>query len=497
MSAYQNVHDHFREINDLQHVLAITNWDEASMMPVGGGQVRGQALSALQVVIHGLKTDPKIADWLEAAVTEDLDNWQSANLREIKRVYREATCMPADLVARLEQATTAAEQAWRQYRIDNNWADMEPLLTEVVNLSRKEAAVRAEATGLSKYDALLDTYEPNVNSARVDEVFGDLKSFLPGFIEAVIEKQSSETLLPVSGDFSIAKQRELGMAVMESLGFDFDHGRLDVSHHPFCGGVPDDVRITTRYQTDTFVTSLMGVIHETGHAMYEQGLPVGWRDQPVGRALSMATHESQSLLMEMQVARTKQFLQFLTPIAQRIFLGGLSNDPAWNVENLHRLYTKVKRSYIRVDADEATYPLHVILRYELEKDLIEGSLEVRQLPDAWDAKMQEYFDLSTAGNFHDGCMQDVHWPSGLFGYFPTYTLGAMTAAQLFSAAMGQVDDLLGSISRGDFTPLLSWLRTEVHGKGKYLNYDELMLAATGDTLDAGYFKSHLEARYLQ
>jgi carboxypeptidase Taq len=284
--------------------------------------------------------------------------------------------------------------------------------------------------------------------------------------------------------------------VMKSLGFDFNHGRLDVSHHPFCGGVPDDVRITTRYQTDTFVPSLMGVIHETGHAMYEQGLPQGWTDQPVGKALSMATHESQSLLMEMQAARTRQFLEFVTPLAQQTFLGGSSNDPAWTVENLHRLYTKVQRSYIRVDADEVTYPLHIILRYELEKDLIEGSLEVKDLPEAWNAKMTEYLGLSTEGNFHDGCMQDVHWPAGLFGYFPTYTLGAMTAAQLFSAAQEQVDSLLDDIGQGNFAPLLGWLRTHVHEKGKYLNYNDLMKAATGDVLDAGYFKSHLEQRYL-
>ncbi len=498
MSAYQKLQHHFRKINDLQHVQAITGWDEASMMPVGGGEARGKALATLQVVIHEMTTDPSIAAWIDSAEseTETLGEWQAANLREIKRQFREATCMPSDLVGSLKQATTNAEQAWRQYRGDNNWQDMEPLLTEVVNLSRKEAEIRAEASGLSKYDALLDTYEPEVTSHQVDSVFNDLKEFLPGFIEKVLEKQSSETLLPVQGDFSVDKQRELGVSVMKSLGFDFNHGRLDVSHHPFCGGVPEDVRITTRYETDTFVSSLMGVIHETGHAMYEQGLPHDYRDQPVGQALSMATHEGQSLLMEMQAARTKQFLQFLAPVAQRTFLGGESSDPSWAVENLHRLYTKVERSFIRVDADEVTYPLHIILRYEIEKALIEGSLEVKQLPEAWDEKMQDYLGLSTVGNFHDGCMQDVHWPAGLFGYFPTYTLGAMTAAQLFSAAHNQVDGLLGQIGQGDFAPLLTWLRTNVHNKGKLVNYNQLMLDATGSSLDASYFKTHLEGRYL-
>ena len=291
------------------------------------------------------------------------------------------------------------------------------------------------------------------------------------------------------------KQRALGVEVMTAMGFDFAHGRLDISHHPFCGGVPEDVRITTRYNTDNFVQSLMGVIHETGHAMYEQGLPAGWRNQPVGAALSSGTHESQSLLMEMQACRTREFLQFLAPRAQRIFLGNESNDPAWGVDNLHRLYTRVERSYIRVDADEVTYPLHVILRYELEKQLIDGSLKVRDLPAAWDAKMREYLDVSTAGNFTDGCLQDVHWPAGLFGYFPTYTLGAMTAAQLFFAANAEIEGVPQAISQGQFASLLGWLREHVHGKGSFLAYDDLMREATGSTLDASYFKNHLLQRY--
>jgi carboxypeptidase Taq len=311
----------------------------------------------------------------------------------------------------------------------------------------------------------------------------------------VIARQAAEPVLPLTGDFSVEKQRALGVEVMTAMGFDFAHGRLDISHHPFCGGVPEDVRITTRYNTDNFVQSLMGVIHETGHAMYEQGLPAGWRNQPVGTALSSGTHESQSLLMEMQACRTREFLQFLAPRAQRIFLGNESNDPAWGVDNLHRLYTRVERSYIRVDADEVTYPLHVILRYELEKQLIDGSLKVRDLPAAWDAKMREYLDVSTAGNFTDGCLQDVHWPAGLFGYFPTYTLGAMTAAQLFFAANAEIEGVPQAISQGQFASLLGWLREHVHGKGSFLAYDDLMREATGSTLNASYFKNHLLQRY--
>ncbi|MFB0970414.1 MAG: carboxypeptidase M32, partial [Pseudomonadales bacterium] len=331
--------------------------------------------------------------------------WQSANLREIGRVYREATCMPSDLVEAQQLATSKSEQAWRECRAANDWNTMKPLLAEVVNLSRREAEVRSSASDLGLYDALLDTYEPDVRSAQLDEVFADLKSFLPPFLDQVLGSQAQETLLPVTGDFSIEKQRALGMQIMGSLGFDFEHGRLDVSHHPFCGGVPEDVRITTRYDTESFVSAIMAVIHETGHAMYEQGLPKDWTSQPVGNALSAGTHESQSLLMEMQACRTKEFMNFMTPLAQRSFLGTETNDPAWSADNIYKLYTRVEKGFIRVDADEVTYPLHVILRYEIEKDLIEGKIEVSDLPALWHEKMTRYLGVATENNYTDGLLQ--------------------------------------------------------------------------------------------
>ena len=495
MTRYQELHDHVSKVYDLRHVSAIASWDEAAMMPVGGGPARGRALSTLNVVIHDMLTDSRMPGLIEAATAESLEPWQAANLREIRRLVDNATCVPADLVRRLGLATSASEQAWRIHRAANDWNAMQPHLVKVVALNREKAAVMAEARGCSLYNALLDTYEPGATTEMIDPLFADLKAFLPGFTAQVIERQSSEEVLPLSGDFSIENQKRLGMTVMASLGFDFEHGRLDVSHHPFCGGVPDDVRITTRYNEGNFVESLMAVIHESGHAMYEQGLPKGWRDQPVGDALSAGTHESQSLLMEMQACRTREFLEYLAPIAQRTFLGQESNDPAWSVDNLYKIYTRVRRSYIRVDADEVTYPLHVIMRYELERDLIEGQLEVSDIPEAWDAKMREYLDISTSGNFKDGCLQDVHWPAGLFGYFPTYTLGAMTAAQLFQSAVSEIGDVHENIGKGNFAPLLGWLRQNVHSRGKFLSYDQLMKEATGSGLDAVYFKRHLAARY--
>lgn len=494
--SYDKLHQHCARISHLQHVQSITSWDESAMMPKGGGEARGAAMATLSVVIHEMMTEPKLADWLHQAEDEALTDWQRANLREIGRVYREATCMPADLVEAQATVTSKSEQAWRTCRAENDWSGMEPHLKEVVKFSREEARVRSEASGLDIYDALLDTYEPGVRSADVSRIFSELKAFLPDLVDQIIERQQQEPPLPMTGSFKTFDQKTLGEAVMQSIGFDFDHGRLDISHHPFCGGVPDDVRITTRYDDTNFMSALMGIIHETGHAMYEQGLPADWRGQPVGYALSSGTHESQSLLMEMQACRTKQFFHYLAPKAQQVFLGAVSNDPVWSPDNLFKLYTQVKRSLIRVDADEVTYPLHVILRFEIEKALIEGDLEVEDLPDCWNEKMQAYLKLDTRGDYENGCLQDVHWPAGLFGYFPTYTLGAMTAAQLFAAVNSERPQLMEEIAAGDFSGLVAWLREHVHSKGKFLDYNGLMVAATGRTLEVAPFRNHLEARYL-
>ena len=279
---------------------------------------------------------------------------------------------------------------------------------------------------------------------------------------------------------------------MESVGFDFNHGRLDVSLHPFCGGVPDDVRITTRYDEDDFLTALMGVLHETGHALYERGLPAQWRLQPVGMARGMAFHESQSLIVEMQACRSPAFVTFLAPLARETFTG---RGPAWEAENLVRLYGRVEPGFIRVDADEVTYPAHVILRYRLEKALIAGQMEVEDIPGAWNEGMQDLLGISPP-NDGLGCLQDIHWYDGAWGYFPTYTLGAMTAAQLFDAACRANGGILPAIGQGDFSPLMTWLGEKVHSLGSSMSSDEILIHATGRGLDPEIFKTHLQSRYL-
>ncbi len=497
--SYQLLEEHHRRLSHLRHSEAILSWDEAAVMPAGGGDARADALATLRGIIHERATEPRLEEWFERAEQErtTLDAWQAANLREMRREWLRATAIPQQLVEATSRAETRSEQAWRTRRAANDWAGFLPLLEEVVKLKREVGAAIGDKLGLDAYDALLDGYEPGARRAQIQPLFSRLRSFLPAFIDAVIEKQAREVVLSPSGPFPVERQRWLGLELMKRIGFDFEHGRLDTSHHPFCGGVPQDVRITTRYDADDFAKALMGVLHETGHAKYEQNLPAAWSAQPVGAARGMSVHESQSLLLEMQVCRSPAFLEFATALIVEAFPDLARAQPeAFSAGNLSRLATRVKKSFIRVDADEVTYPCHVVLRFELETALVMGQLAVKDIPERWDAGMRELLGLSTAGNFRDGCLQDVHWPAGLIGYFPTYTLGALTAAQLFRAAKSQISDLEAGIRRGEFTALDAWLREKVWSQGSSLQTDELLRRATGHTLDTAAFEAHVKERYL-
>lgn len=493
MSAYKKLEQVFTKISHLNHLHAIAGWDEAVMMPIGGGNARAAALSTLSQIKHETLTHPNNGELIQKAREESLtDPWQHANLKWMERHYQNATCLPTSLVTELTRCSIECEQAWRTLRVDNNWHDFQPLLTNLLKLVKESANIRADIFKLSPYDVLIDEYSPGFSQAIIDPVFKTLKNKLPNLIPHIMEKQAQESTLMPTGPFPIAQQRELGLELMQALGFNFEHGRLDVSHHPFCGGVPTDVRITTRYDEHDFITAAMGICHETGHARYEQGLPKQWLDQPVGSALGMAVHESQSLLIEMQACRSAEFMQFITPLIRDKF----GDHEAFTPNNLHKLYTRVKPGLIRVDADEATYPLHIILRYELEKALLNDELTVADLPDAWHEGMQQYLGLSTKGDYRNGVMQDVHWPSGAFGYFPAYTLGSLIAAQLFARAKADHPDIPAAIAKGDFTALFHWLSNNIHSRACLVDVNALLKDATGETLNPEFFLQHVQQRYL-
>jgi carboxypeptidase Taq len=505
MNAYERLEAHHRRLFHLDHVGAIVGWDEATMMPRGGGPARADAMATLAELRHERACDPQVGELLDEAsrasqaaqTSGALGEWQQANLRRMRRSWVRNTALPGALVGARTRARTRSEQAWRELRAANDWAGFRPYLEEVLALEREAAQALGQALSCAPYDALIDEFNPGLRQAYIDPIFAELAAFLPDFIERAVQASERRARVEPAGSFPVEQQRALCMQVMKALGFDFEHGRLDVSHHPFCGGVPRDVRITTRYSETSFISALMGLIHETGHGRYEQGLPDAWLGQPVGRSHGMAVHESQSLFFEMQLGRSLAFCTFLAPLVREAFPAQAAARPeAFTSENLHASYIHVERSLIRVDADEATYPTHVLLRYDIEKDLLAGRLQVADIPERWAEGMQRLLGLDTRGNDRDGCMQDVHWPAGIFGYFPSYTLGAIIAAQLFEALSRAVPDLDQSIARGELGAVVSWLSDAVWSQASRYELDELLQRATGAPLSARAYRAHLERRYL-
>jgi carboxypeptidase Taq len=490
--AYAALAGTFKQLHNFSHLQSIAGWDQAANMPPKGNEARAAALAEMAALLHRMVTDPALHRQLQQAEQEPLDDMQRANLREMRRAWMASNALPESLVQRRQLATSRCEHAWRRQRPAGDWVGFLDNFREVLALAREEAALLSAQTGLSKYDAMMDRFEPGMTSAMVDRVFGDVRQWLPGLIRRVRDKQAGEKIVEPVGPFALAKQRALCEQVMRLLGFDFEAGRLDVSTHPFCGGVPEDVRMTTRFREDEFLSSLMGTVHETGHGRYEQNLPRHWLGQPVSGARSMAIHESQSLSFEMQLGNHPGFVARLAPLVAQAF----GEQPAFAPQNLHRLMTRVKPGLIRVDADEVTYAAHVILRYEIERPLIEGEIEPENIPALWDAKMMELLGVDTRGNFKDGPMQDVHWPEALFGYFPCYSLGAMYAAQWFATMRRTLPDLDGEIGRGNLSTVFDWLKTRIWSQASRWTTDELAQRATGEVLNAAHFKTHLETRYL-
>ena len=489
---YDELATHYTRLHHFQHLASIAWWDQAANMPPKGNEARAAALAELAALMHGLRTDKTLSERIARAEQESLSEHQRANLREIRRDWHNANALPTELVQRRQIATSRCEHAWRSLRPANDWNGFLVQWKPVLAIAREEAALLSRHSGLGKYDALMDRYEPGMTCATVDRVFGEVRQWLPGLIERVVARQLREPVIEAKGPFALEAQRSLCQQTVKRLGFDFEAGRLDASTHPFSGGVPEDVRMTTRYREDQFLPALMGTVHETGHGRYEQNRPRAWLGQPVSEARSMAIHESQSLSFEMQLGGHPGFAQVLSPMLAEAF----GAQPAFEPGNLHRLLTRVHRGLIRVDADEVTYPAHVILRYEIERPLIEGEIQAEDVPALWDAKMAELLGQDTRGNFKDGPMQDVHWPESLFGYFPCYSLGAMYAAQWFVTMRRATPDLDARISSGDWTPVFDWLRDHIWSQASRWTTDELAIRASGEVLNPAFFKAHLEARYL-
>lgn len=488
---YQKLEKRFAELTAINEVLVLLDWDRSVLMPVDGVNQRARQASVLGVLHHNKISDPAIADEIAAVDRKQLDEWQLANLALMARQHRNATALNADLVERRMTQETRTELIWREARAQNDFAMVAGPLENLISIVREAAAAKADVTGLSPYDALMKDFSPSMLTADVDPLFDDLAVFLKPFIGEVIAAQ--EMPLPLA-PVDIRRQEEFGRKLAGFLGFDPAWSRLDVSTHPFSMGVGDDVRITTRYNADDFMIAAQGIAHEAGHGFYDRFTPRAWQHQPVGISgnMGMAVHESQSLSLDMQLGRSQAYWRFLAPHLQADF--GVSGA-AWSAENLFRQATRVERSFIRVDADEVTYPAHIILRYRLEKDLIAGKLRVKDLPDAWNAAMQDLIGAVPPDN-RRGCLQDIHWYCGSFGYFPAYALGAIMAAQFAAKMKRDIPDLDARLEKGDFAAFVGWLRDNVHAKGCLYQPRELVRRVTGEDFTVHYFKQHLSQRYL-
>lgn len=494
LTPYEQLEQEFRRLHAFRGTLALLRWDAAVTMPRGSADIRGEQLAALETEIHALLTSPRITRLLQRAEAsrQGLGDWKLANLREMRRQRDHAIATPPSLVSRLARAVARAEASWREAREKNDFAVLAPQLEEVVKLTRNRAEMLGQSLGLDPYDALADEFTPGLRSSEIGATFATLSRRLPTLVGEAIDVQLSHPVVTMSGRFAAGKQRALCVEVMQALGFPFDRGRFDEADRALTEGVPGDIRVTTRIDNRDPFAGLLGALHETGQALYELGLPPEWRDQPVGQELGMALEESQSLLLEMIVGRSSAFVTYLLPLLEKHY--GV-NGPEWTQQNVYRRLNAVTRGPIRMDADELTYQAHIIVRYELEQRLLSGDLPVRDLPGAWNELMDRRLGVCPASD-NDGCLQDVHWALGSFGYFPSYGVGAVVAAQLWESLHEDVQGVEQQIARGDFGPALSWLRENVHALGAKLAVPDLVRHATGKPLSAAAYLRYLERKYI-
>jgi carboxypeptidase Taq len=492
MSAYKDLKARKETIYRLEHLQSIATWDRMVNMPPGSAKARADAQGEFEALIMRMQTDPLLDDLLAAAQDEALAPADAANLALMRRERLSASAVPEDLLRRRASAIGSASQAWVKAKRENDWGVFAVALTPLLACVRERAERLGDALGLAPYDALLDEFDLGLTLDQVTTHFAPVVQWLPDMINTVVAKQAGERILEPQGPFPIDAQRQIGIAAMKRLGFDFDRGRLDVSAHPFSGGTSEDLRITTRYREEEFLQSLLGTIHETGHARYQAGLPPAWRGQPLGVACSASMHEGQSLSFEKQLALTPGFAAFISPLLEEAF----GPQPAFAPDNLLKIMTRLKRGKIRVDADEVTYPAHVLLRSEIEPALIAGDMRVDDIPVWWDERMAQLLDIDTRGDFAGGPLQDIHWSQGMFGYFPSYLMGAMIAAQLNDAYRAATPDHEAREMSGDFSGYPDWLNKNIWKHGALYTTGELVVRATGKPLSADALKAHFVRRYL-
>ncbi len=513
--AYEQLIRQARELAVLSSCSALLHWDEQTYMPMGGSAHRGEQMAHLAGLHHERATDPRLGELLAIVGSSDLvadpESPPAVNVRELRRNYERKIRLPRDLVEALARTTSLAQQEWIAARSESRFERFCPWLERVIQLKRQEAACLKDVADSSfgcaaLYDALLDDYEPGARTAELAVLFQALRVELVPLAQTISEASARRTRdghgprggAGAYGDailkraYPLDRQRLFGEMVAAALGFDFQRGRLDVAAHPFCTGIGlGDTRITTRYNEHQFNDAFFGILHEVGHALYEQGLPEEHFGTPMGEAVSLGVHESQSRLWENAVGRSRSFWMYWFPIARRVFHQALHDV---TLDQFLAAVNHVAPSLIRVQADEVTFNLHIIIRFELELALLADELPISAVPDAWNQKYREALGV-TAATDAEGCLQDIHWSAGLFGYFPTYTLGNIYAAQLFAKARVDLAGLDSAFAQGDFGELMSWLRDNVHRHGQRYRPVSLIEHATGTKPDHRPLINALREKY--
>jgi carboxypeptidase Taq len=494
-AAYSELCTRAREAATVSSIGSLLGWDQETYMPEAAADHRAQQLAFIAQLAHAKSTDPRIGELLsaceaDAELLQDAD--AAANIREMRRAYDRATRLPSQLVADLARETSKAQQVWKDARQKSDFKRFIPALECVMDLTRQKARCYGTPEGGELYDALLDEYEPGMRAATVESIFTPLRQRLAALVSDLNSRGRAPSTRILTAKIPADRQHAFGQFILRSMGFDLRAGRLDTTAHPFCSGMaPGDTRLTTRYRDEKFTDALYGTMHEMGHGLYEQGLPKAERfGQPLADAVSLGIHESQSRLWENLVGRSREFWVWALPHARKQLGGPLARA---TVDQLYRAVNTATPSLIRVEADEATYNLHVMIRFEIERRILAGDLPITRIPEVWNRLYREFLGL-TVPNDRLGCLQDVHWSFGLIGYFPTYTLGNLYAAQFWEKINDDIPDLKRQISRGRFADLLTWLRTNIHRHGMRYRAAELCERATGQPLSPAPLLRHLEGR---
>lgn len=493
---YEQLVAELRETATLASVAATLGWDQEVMMPAAAAPLRSQQAALLSALVHERRTGARRGELLAACEADPglaADPDAAANLRALRRDYDRNTRLPTSLVREMAETSTRAMHAWREAREASDFAAFAPWLEKLLELNRRTADHLGIPEGGDAYDALLDGYEPGMRAAELDRLFAELRAGLVPLIRELREEGTRPDTAWLDIPLAVERQAELNRAVVERMGFDFTAGRLDVSTHPFCESPgPGDTRLTTRYEPERLLSALHATMHETGHGLYEQNLPKAERfGQPLAEAASFGVHESQSRMWENFVGRGRPFWEWALPELQRRV--DAPAVAALDVDTVYRGLNAVEPGLVRIESDEATYNLHIMLRFDLERAMLSGDLAVADLPGAWNERVRSDLGLEVPDD-RRGVLQDIHWSMGAVGYFPTYTLGNLYAAQLWEAATAALPDLDDRLRRGDFAALLEWLKANVHSHGRRHPAPELILRATGQPLTPAPLLRYLEGK---